>query len=92
MPGDPGQRFTEIADVDAAEAGEPARMVDQQLIPDAARVAIHHMVSGKIKTRTEVSNDVFGVVGDAAALVIVDDGDNVAVDSVAVNRAVFGDS
>ena len=66
-----------------------AGTVDQHLIPDAARVLVNHTVAREIEVCREIGNDVFGVVGDALACVMVDNGNDVAVDGAAVNRAKF---
>jgi hypothetical protein len=48
------------------------------------------MVAREIEApRDEVGDDVGGVVGDAPAAVVIDDGDDVAMDGAAVDRAAF---
>jgi hypothetical protein len=75
-----GKRCKKIAFVDAAETGKAAGAVDQDLIPDAAGVPVNHQVSGKIVALPgQVIDDVLGIVGDASALAMIDDGDNIAV-------------
>jgi hypothetical protein len=88
MPGELGQGGGQVALVDAAETGEVPRAVDQQFIPDPARVSVHHAVLREIEIRCKISNHVIGIVGDAFALVMVDDRNDVAVNGPAVNRGV----
>jgi len=87
MPRNSGQGDGQIALVDTAEANEAARRVDQQLIPDAARVAKNHLVSGEIEIGRQIGNDIFGVIGDAARPVEIDQGNDIAVDAAGVSRA-----
>ena len=48
------------------------------------------MVAREIEAAPDaVGDDVVGVVGDALAAVVIDDGDDVAMDSAAVDRAAF---
>jgi hypothetical protein len=88
MPGDLGDRGGELTFVDAAEAGKTAGAVDQQLIPDAARVALNDQVLREIEALPgEVIDDVFGVIGDTASLIMIEDGNDIAMDGVAVYRS-----
>jgi hypothetical protein len=87
MAGDLGNGGGEVALVDATVAGEAACAVDQYLIPDAAGVAVDHLVLGEIEVSGKVTDDVLGIVRDAFGSVVVDDGDDVAIDGAAVNRA-----
>src|SRR5437773_8677932 len=89
MPGKLGERGGQVAFVDAAETDKATGAVDQHLIPDAARVLVNHPVAREIKVCREIGDDVLGIVGDAFASVMVDDGDDVAIDGAAINRAVF---
>src|SRR5690242_9079848 len=92
MPGQPGERGRQVAFVDRAETGKLAGAVDEHFVPDAARVAVDDAEFREIEGRREIGNDIFGVVGDALALVVVDDGNDIAVDRAAVDGAVFGDA
>ena len=88
MPRDPCQRRRQVPLIDAAETGEVAGAVDEQLVPDPACVAIDDAVVRKIEALPgQVIDDVLGVICDGSASVVVDNGDNIVVDRMAVNRA-----
>src|ERR1700760_2464866 len=88
MPRDFGEGGGQIALIDAAEPGEMAGAVDQQLIPDAASVPVDHEITREIEALgDQVGNDILGIVGDASALVVIGDGNNVAMERAAVDRA-----
>jgi hypothetical protein len=83
-----GECGGEIALIDAAETGKVAGAVDQDLIPDASNILVDDVITREIEAlRDEVIDDVLGVVGDASALIVVDDGYDVAVNREAVNGA-----
>jgi hypothetical protein len=92
MPSELGEGGGQVALGDAAETGKAARAVDKYLIPDAARVSVDHAVLREIEGSREIGNDILGIVRDAFALVMIDDGDDVAVDRAAVNGAVACDA
>src|SRR5713101_7991599 len=88
MPVQLGERGRKGALIDTAEAGKAAGAVNQHLIPDPARVSVDHPVAGEIKTfPDEVVDDIVGIVGDAFSLVMVNNDDDVAVNSAAENGA-----
>jgi hypothetical protein len=64
-----------------------AGAVDQDLIPDAARVAVDDDVFREVESRGELGDYVFCVVGDAFALVMIDDRNDVAMNGAAVDGA-----
>jgi hypothetical protein len=88
MPRDPCQRRRQVPLIDAAETGEVAGAVDEQLVPDPACVAIDDAVVRKIEALPgQVIDDVFDVIGDGSPAVVIDDGNDIAMDRMAVNRA-----
>jgi hypothetical protein len=64
----------------AAETGKAAGAVDQDLIPDAARVLVNYVISGEVEALAdEIIHDVLDVIGDASAGIVFDDDDDVAM-------------
>ena len=88
MPRDFPESGGQIALVNGAETGKTAGAVDQQLIPDAAGIAVDHEITREIEAlRGQVGNDILGIVCNAAALVMIDNGNDVAMHGAAVDRA-----
>jgi hypothetical protein len=90
MAGDLSERGREVALVYAAVTDEAACAVNQYLIPDAARILVDHLVLREIEAVPgKVIDDVLGIVRDASGSVVVNDGDDIAMDGAAVNGAEF---
>ena len=66
MPGQLRERGGQVALVDSAEAGKAAGAVDQQLIPDAARVLVDDAVFREIEDRGEIGTQSSGRVQGAS--------------------------
>ena len=57
MAGQLGERGRKVGGIEHAEAREAARAVDEQLIPDAARISVNHAVPGEIEGGRQIGND-----------------------------------
>lgn len=74
--------------IDRAEAAEAAGAVDEDLVPDPARVLVDDLLVREIEALPgKIGDHILGVVGDASAAAVVGDGNNFAMDGAAVDGA-----